>query len=76
MNPQRRARIKAQADEISNIIEDLELIRDEEQQAFDNLPDGIQDCEKGENMAEAVVEIDDQISELQECKTSLENFEH
>ena len=76
MNKERRTRIKAQADRISDIIEDLELIREEEQEAFDNLPEGIQESEKGETMTEAGEELEEQITALQDCKDNLENYEH
>ena len=42
----------------------LEMIRDEESDAYENLPESIQDGEKGEAMQNAIEALDDSISEL------------
>ena len=54
MNKERRKRL-------SNVIEQLEILRDEvndvcseEDDAFENLPEGIQDSERGETMQTAI----------------------
>ena len=60
MNKKRRARLE-------RIWSSKEEIIDEEQDAFDNLPEGIQCSEKGESMEsglEALVEINELLSEI------------
>ena len=52
MNKDRRERLR-------RIVEDLESIRDEEQEALDNLPEAIGYGERGEAMLEAVDAIDE-----------------
>lgn len=42
----------------------LEAVRDEEEEAYDNLPESIQDTEKGEAMQNAISALEDFISEL------------
>lgn len=48
--------LKNDAEEIQSAIVEL---RDEEQDAFDNLPESIQETERGERMEEAVDKLDD-----------------
>ena len=57
---------KARRREISEVIErleackaDLDVLRDEEQECFDNLPEALQDAEKGEtdNIIEGLQEV-------------------
>lgn len=58
MNKDRRKRLR----EICDILEEqqaaLEEIRDEEQEAFDNLPEGHQSAERGQAMEEAADDLD------------------
>ncbi len=42
----------------------LEMIRDEESDAYENLPESIQDSERGEAMENCIDALDDFISEL------------
>lgn len=42
-------------DNLKAIRDDLEGVRDEEQEAFDNLPEGLQSAERGQDM-EATIE--------------------
>lgn len=61
MNRQRRAALKAilpQLEELKTMIEtvtdDLGAIRDEEQEAFDNMPESLQDADRGQTMQEYI----------------------
>ena len=42
----------------------LEAVRDEEEEAYENLPESIQETEKGEFMQDAISALEDLISEL------------
>lgn len=53
---------------------ELEYIRDEEQEAFDNLPESLQYSEKGETMEEYVDDIDSAISDLDSLIESIEDI--
>ena len=57
MNQQRRERLRKARDEI-------EAIKDEEQEAYDNLPESLQDGEQGEKMDENIGDLDEAISVL------------
>lgn len=52
-------------------MERLEELRDEEQEAYDNLPEGIQDSERGENMYNAIDNIESAISSIEEITNYL-----
>ena len=44
----------------------------DEEEAYDNLPDGVQESERGEAMQENIDSLDDVISELESINDSLE----
>lgn len=79
MNKQRRAALSALCDrlaalnlsdvlaEIAAIASDLEELENEEQDAFDNLPESLQDGERGQDMVAA-------IDAMQNARESLEAF--
>ena len=50
MNKDRRNRIEKCISQLEDIKTELECIRDEEQEAYDNLPEGIQMSERGDTM--------------------------
>lgn len=62
-----------------NMIQDahnvLEEVRDEEQDAFDNMPEGLQDSERGDMMQDAIVNLDEAVDYLDDVLLSLESVE-
>jgi hypothetical protein len=74
MNKLRRKAIEDIQYELGGIFEQLEALRDEEQMAYDNMPEGLQESERGEKMYEAIeglesatqgiLEICDSLSEV------------
>lgn len=74
MNNARRKRIQDVINELCKQQTRLEDIRDEEQEAFDNLPEGLQCSERGEAMEEAISELDDVITTLEGLAEDLENI--
>lgn len=57
MNKQRRSRIAEALELISEAREILEEVRDEEQESYDNLPEGLQAAERGEQMQKNVEDL-------------------
>lgn len=47
-------------------LEIISTARDEEQEAFDNMPEGLQGAERGQNMETAISEMETAISALEE----------
>ena len=60
---------------IQNAHDVLEEVRDEEQDAYDNLPEGLQYSERGEMMDEAVNNLEEAVDYLDDVLSSLENVE-
>ena len=71
MNKARRKWLQDVSAMIERAKEELEQIRDEEQEAYDNLPEGIQDSERGETMYENIDNLDTMAGDLEDI---LESF--
>lgn len=72
MNKKRRTELAAIATKIADAREELEAIRDEEQEAYDNMPESLQTSQRGEAAESAIGEIDSALSSLEEAINSLE----
>lgn len=66
MNKERRKSIERIVDKLNEIQADLTSIRGNEEEAYDNLPEGIQSSERGGSMQEAIDAMDDADGSLQE----------
>ncbi len=66
MNKERRSRLEKVKEQLSALVSDLESIRDEEQESFDNLPEGLQQSEKGGTMQSNVDYMEEAIGSVQE----------
>lgn len=71
MNKQRRkeiqevsAKIEALRDLLSEIKEETERIRDEEQDYYDNMPEGLQSSDRGYAAENAIDQLDNVVSVL------------
>jgi len=73
MNADRRKRIEKLTVEVreklAGLIDDIrneaESIKDEEQEAFDNLPESLQSGEKGDAMQESISRLEDAVSSIE-----------
>lgn len=77
MNKNRRKAIAEVRDILESATSSLEVIRDEEQESFDNLPEGIQESERGERMSECIECLEAAIDNLSEAIDNLDesNYE-
>lgn len=66
MNRARRQAIEKAIEILSEQKEELECIRDDEQEAYDNLPESLQYAEKGEQMQENCDDFDSVASDLED----------
>lgn len=57
-------RLRAAADEASNLYSDLSFTVDEEREAFDNMPESLQQSEKGEATSEGLNTLDSALAAL------------
>jgi hypothetical protein len=76
------AALVAKAEEIKS---ELENVRDEEQEAFDNMPEGLQQSDRGQTSEQAIANLDTAINvleevlddiDLDEAMEALDNAEH
>lgn len=72
MNKIKRRMLKEIAEKLQNleglkdeILEDLQQVIDDEQESYDNLPESIQDSERGEQMQEYLDTLNDVLSEIE-----------
>lgn len=65
MNKDRRASIQAVIDQLEEARQELETLRDEEQEYFDNMPENLQGGEKGEMAQTAIDNLDEAISNIE-----------
>lgn len=75
MNKQRRAKIDEALHQLNNLKEQIDEMRGEEQDYYDNMPESLQGGDKGEaaqsaadSLSNAVTEIDSAISSLEEIE--------
>ena len=73
MNNNRRKTIQGIRDSIIDLQTKLEEVQSEEQDAYDNLPESLQESEKGQVMYDALDNIESAISSLNEAMEYLDN---
>lgn len=74
MNKQRRKDLFDVAESLQEALDRLSEVRDEEQEAFDNMPESLQYGSRGGAMQEAIDTMDEWESEIDEIKSRIEEF--
>lgn len=81
MNKERRSEIKKASKRIDLVVElleeyksDIEIIQMDEEEAYDNLPEGFQNGLKGDAIQEAIDEMEDAIDEINTVIKTIENI--
>ena len=72
MNKLRRKQLSEIQDKIAELRDMIDMVLSEEQEAFDNLPEGIQESERGEAMQAAIDAMENAMSSCEEAEESLE----
>lgn len=72
MNNNRRKRIRKVYNSLLELRSELESVRDEEQDAFDNMPESLQDSTQGELNQSAIDNLESVISDLESLDDVLE----
>ena len=75
MNAERRKRLQQARDKLAEIAEMLDGIGQDEQAALDNMPDGIQEGEKGQKLQENADTIQELRDEIDDIATRIEEIE-
>lgn len=73
MNKSRRKKLGEIIDQLEYLREDLDAVSSEEREAYDNLPESLQESDRGCAMEEAADELDDICSEMEELKDRIQS---
>lgn len=72
MNKQRRSRLQKVIDQLEELKQEVSYICEEEQEAYDNMPESLQDGERGSQMYENISTLEDQESNFDELIENLQ----
>lgn len=72
MNKARRKKLGEIIDQLEYLREDLDAVASEERECYDNLPESLQEGERGCAMEEAADELDDICGELDDLKDRIQ----
>lgn len=73
MNKARRKKLGEIIEQLEYLREDLDAVASEEREAYDNLPESLQESDRGCAMEEAADELDDICSEMEELKDRIQS---
>ena len=71
MNKQRRKLLDEAHSKLMEAYQIIEDVKNEEEEAFDNMPEGLQYSERGEQMEEYIGTLEDVYDSIDECMASL-----
>ena len=71
MNKQRRKELEKAVALLAEARELIEVCKDEEQDAFDNLPENFQESERGEQMEEYIYNMEEAIDAIEEVECNI-----
>lgn len=72
MNKCRRAAIENIRTRLEGLKEELEFLQEEEQEAFDNLPESLQGGDRGQQMDEYITKLGDAVSDFENALDNLD----
>lgn len=72
MNKERRKQLQEVINKISEAHDLLDEILSDEQDAFDNMPEGLQSSERGETMEEGIYNMEEARDNLEDITNTLE----
>lgn len=72
MNAERRKAINAIKETLEGAKSELETLAQEERDAFDNMPEGMQQGDKGQKMEAAAEALDEAVSNVDDVLAQLE----
>ena len=71
MNTQRRKAIQAVLNELADLRSRIESAQSDEQDAYDNMPEGLQQSERGQKAEESCSRLDDAITAFDDLESAL-----
>lgn len=58
MNANRRKRLEKVIGRLTELMDEIDAVREDEQEAFDNMPEGLKYSERGEQMSDNIDTLD------------------
>lgn len=74
MNKARRKRLEKALGMIADARSIIEEVKDDEQDAFYNMPDNIRESERGDQMDENICTLDEIVCDLEEIESKIEEI--
>ena len=74
MNAQRRKKLQKAVELLNEAMSIIEYAKDEEQECFDNLPEGIQYSERGTTMEDNIYNLEEIIDNISDTIDTLEKM--
>lgn len=71
MNKDRRKKLDEIIEQLEALSSEIEEIKDDEDAAYENLPESMQNGEKGDKMMEAVTNMDEAIDRIEDAVMAL-----
>ena len=75
MNKERRKELAKAIAQLEEIRDTIEYVRDEEQEAYDNMPESLQDTDRGQAMLEAIDNLDYATGNIDDAIDNLSEIE-
>ena len=72
MNKERRKRLQEVIDQLENLKEEVSSICEEEQEAYDNMPESLQDADRGSQIYENISNLEDRESDFDDLINNLQ----
>ena len=76
MNKNRRTHLNKASDLLDQAVSIVEQVHDEESDAYDNLPENLQDSERGELMSEAISLLEDAMGEIMSANDTISQVQN
>ena len=73
MNKQRRKWINELIEKVTALQDEIDEVLQEEQECFDNMPESLQGSERGESAEEAISNLEEALSCIDDCVSNLES---
>lgn len=73
MNDERRKKIERAKSHITDAVNLIEEVKSDEQDAFDNMPEGFQQGDKGQAMEEGISALESAVDNLNSAEGDLDN---
>ena len=74
MNADQRKKLADLVSQLNDIRDEIENIKGDEEDKYDNLPESLQDAELGEGIQEAIDTLEDGLSYLSDAIDSIEGI--